>query len=151
DDLKKMIDQQVDEMRKQALEQVKKEIFDWTPTDDPPATADRGLFSSLFGGASVSLKKSTQVHAIHLPLSFDLNGTLAIGDTKAGTLEDLQPALRSNLDKYLVYVDIGRGFQKIQVVAKPNISWSDKLPDGADLSDPVKSVSVEVEYPDFTT
>jgi len=55
-DFKKMIDTQIEDMRKQAFELVKKEIFDWTPTEQPPATADRGFFGSLFGGASVSVK-----------------------------------------------------------------------------------------------
>ncbi|HCI79622.1 MAG TPA: hypothetical protein DHW02_08025, partial [Ktedonobacter sp.] len=65
DDLKKMIMDQCEQMRQSVFDLVKKEIFDWTPTPDPPATTDRGFFSSLFGGASVSLKANYQRHSVN--------------------------------------------------------------------------------------
>jgi hypothetical protein len=151
DDLKKMIEQTVEDMRKQAFELVKKEIFDWTPTPEPPATTDRGFFSSLFGGASVSLKATHERRGVHMETDFTLDSTISVYDTKSGDLNDLEPAITANLDKYLAIIDIGEYFKKIQVAATNNISWSEKLSDGTDLSDPIISAQIEVAYPDYST
>jgi hypothetical protein len=150
DDLKKMIEAQCEEMRKQAFELVKKEIFDWTPTADPPATTDRGFFSSLFGGASVSLKFNYQHRGIHLSNDFTLDSTVIRPHTVSGDLNDLLPAVRADLNKYLAVVDIGEFFRKIQIAATNNINWGEKLFDGTDLADPIVSAQVEVSYPDFS-
>lgn len=150
DDLKKMIEEQVEDMRKNAFDLVKKEIFDWTPTADPPATADRGFFSSLFGGASVSLKANYQHHGVHLSTNFTLKTSIPIYDTVSGDLNDLEPAIKANLNKYLAIVDIGEFFKKIQVAATNNLNWSEKLSDGTDLADPIVSAQIEVSYPDYS-
>lgn len=63
DATKKMIDTQVDEMRKTALDLVK---HDFNPTPDTPASTSRGFFSSVFGGASVSMKANFQRRGVHL-------------------------------------------------------------------------------------
>lgn len=150
DPLKKMIDTQIEEMRKQAFDLVKKEIFDWTPTPDPPASSDRGFFSSLFGGANVSLKGKHERRGVHFENEFTMNGSVAVYDTKSGDLNDLEPAIKANLDKYLAIVDIGEYFKKVQVAAKTNVNWSEKTPSGTDLSDPIESIQVEVGYPDYS-
>jgi len=149
DDLKKMIDQQVQDMQTRAFNLVKSEIFDWQPQPDPPATTDRSFFSSIFGGASVSLKANHQKKGIHLTQDFQIDTTVSKLDTVSGDLNDLQPAIKANLDKYLAIVDIGEYFKKIQVAATNNLSWSEKLADGTDLADPIISAQVEVSYPDF--
>jgi hypothetical protein len=149
DDLKKMIDQQVQDMQTRAFNLVKSEIFDWQPTADPPATTDRGFFSSIFGGSSVSLKSNHQKKGIHLTQDFQIDTTVSKLDTVSGDLNDLMPAIKANLDKYLAIVDIGEYFKKIQVAATTNVNWSEKTPDGTELSDPIQSVQVQVSYPDF--
>ena len=149
DDLKKMIEQQVEEMQKQAFDLVKSEIFDWKPTDSGPASTDRGIFSSIFGGSSVSLKSNYQKKSIKMQNSFRIDTTIAVFDGVAGDLNDLQPAIKTNLDKYFAIVDIGEYFQKVQVAATNNINWSEKLPDGTILADPITAVQVEVGYPDI--
>lgn len=149
EDLKKMIEQRVDDMQKTALDLVKHEIFDWTPTPDAPATASRGLFSSLFGGASVSLKGNYQKHEVNLTQQFVLNTSIAVNDTVSGTLNDLEPAIKADKDKYLAIVDIGEYFKKLQVAATNNANWHEKLADGTDLADPIQSIQVEVGYLDY--
>jgi hypothetical protein len=151
DQLKKMIDTQVEEMQKRAFDLVKSEIFDWQPQPDAPATAHRGLMGGLFGGASVSMKASFQRRGVHLTQDFQIDTTTAIMDTVSGDLNDLEPAIKANLDKYFAEVDVGAFFGKLQVAATNNINWSEKLADGTDLRDPIKSVQVEVGYPDFST
>jgi len=136
-------------MQTRAFNLVKSEIFDWQPQPDPPATTDRGFFSSIFGGASVSLKANHQKRGIHLSQDFQIDTTVSKLDTVAGDLNDLEPAIRANLDKYLAIVDIGEYFKKLQVAATNNLSWSEKLTDGTDLADPIISAQVEVAYPDF--
>jgi hypothetical protein len=151
DDLtKKMIDTQVEEMRKFALDMVKHEIFDFNPTPDTPASTDRGFFSSIFGGASVSMKSNYQKKALKLTQTLEIDGTIAIYDTKSGDLNDLEPAIQANLDKYLAVVDIGDFFRKLQVAATNNVNWDEVLPDGTHLGDPIQSIQLEVGYPDFT-
>ncbi len=151
DDLKKMIEQQVEDMRKSALDLVKKEIFDWTPTPDSPATADQSFFSSLFGSAQVSMKASYQHRGVHMETDLRIDTTISVYDTVSGDLSDLEPAIKANLSKYLAIVDIGEYFKKIQVAATNNLNWSEKLSDGTDLSDPIVSAQVEVSYPDYST
>lgn len=151
DDLKKMIDQQVQDMQTQAWNLVKTEIFDWQPTDGGAATADKGIMGSIFGGTSVGLKANYQKRAVKMQNDFRIDTTVAIFDTASGTLNDLQPAIKANLDKYFSVVDIGQFFQKIQVAATNNISWSEKLSDGTDLHDPIVSAQIQVSYPDIST
>jgi hypothetical protein len=149
DDLKKMIDQQVQDMQTRAFNLVKSEIFDWQPATDPPATSDRGFFNSIFGGASASVKANHQRKGIHLQQDFTIDTAVSKLDTASGDLGDLLPAIKANLDKYLAIVDIGQYFKKIQVAATTNVNWSEKTPDGTDLSDPIQSVQVQVSYPDY--
>jgi hypothetical protein len=151
DQLKKMIDTQVEEMQKRAFDLVKSEIFDWQPQPDAPATAHRGLLGSIFGGAAVSLKANYQRRGIHLTQDFRIDTTTAIMDTVSGDLNDLEPAIKTNLDKYFAEVDIGEFFKKLQVAATNNVNWSEKLADGTVLADPITSVQVEVGYPDYNT
>jgi hypothetical protein len=150
DATKKMIETQVEEMRKFAMDMVKKEIFDFNPTPDSPASADRSLFSSIFGGSSVSMKANYQKRSVHLTQALKLNESIAILDTKSGDLNDLQPAITASLDKYLAVVDIGEFFKKLQVAATTNVNWDETLPDGTKLSDPIRSIQLEVGYPDFS-
>jgi hypothetical protein len=149
DPLKKMIDSQVEDMRKQAFDLAKHEIFDFTPTPDTPATADRGFFSSVFGGSAVSMKSNYQHRGLHVEQTLTVSGSIAVYDTKSGDLSDLEPEIRAHLDRYLAIVDIGEFFKKIQVAASANINFSEALPDGTTLRDPVKFAQVEVGYPDF--
>jgi hypothetical protein len=150
DDLKKMIDTQVQTMQTNAFNLVKSEIFDWQPQPDAPAQANKGLLGSIFGGAAVSLKANFQRRGIHLTQDFRIDTTTAIGDDVSGDLNDLEPAIKANLDKYFAVVDIGEFFKKLQVAATTNVNWSEKLSDGTDLSDPIQSVQIEVGYPDFS-
>jgi hypothetical protein len=149
DPLKKMIDAQVEDMRKQAFDLAKHEIFDFTPTADPPATADRGFFSQVFGGASVSMKANFQHRGLHFDQTFTVSGSLAAYSTISGDLSDLEPEIRAHLDKYLAIVEIDEFFKKVQVAATNNVVFSEVLADGTDLRDPIKSVQIEVGYPDF--
>jgi hypothetical protein len=149
DPLKKMIDSQVEEMRKRAFDLAKHEIFDFTPTPDTPATADRGFFSSVFGGSAVSMKSNYQHRGFHAEHVLTLSGSIAVYDTKSGDLADLEPEIRAHLDRYLGIVEPGEFWVKIQVAASANIGFSEILPDGTKLSDPVKFAQVEVGYPDF--
>jgi hypothetical protein len=152
DPLKKLIDTQVEEMKKQALDLVKSEIFDWKPTEQPAASGDKGFFSKLFGNSSVSIKSNYQRRSLQYQSTFTLNGSIAIYDTKSGDLNDLEPAITApgGLAKYFSVVDIGSIAQKLQVAAKENVNWSERLPDGTNLSDPIQSVQVEVGYPDYS-
>ena len=149
-ELKQWIEKNVDDMRKVAFDLVKHEIFDWQPTEQTPATAERGLFSSIFGGASVSLKSNHQRRAVKLRQELVLDSTIAVHNTVSGTLDDLLPAVKANLDKYLAIIDIGEFFKKLQVAATSAVNFGEKLADGTDLRDPVESVQLEVSYPDFS-
>lgn len=149
-ELQQWITKNVDDMRKTAFDTVKSEIFDWKPTEQAPATADRGLFSSIFGGASVSLKANHERHGVKLDQTLVLDSTIAVNNTVSGTLDDLMPAVKADLDKYLAIVDIGEFFKKVQVAATSAVNFGEKLPDGTDLRDPIESVQLEVSYPDFS-
>jgi hypothetical protein len=149
DQLKKMIDTQVEQMQTNAFNLVKSEIFDWQPKPDAPAEANKGILGSVFGGAGVSVKANYQKRGIHLTQDFRIDTTTAIMDTVSGDLNDLEAAIKANLDKYFAIVDIGEFFKKLQVAATTSVSWGEKLSDGTDLSDPIKSIQLEVGYPDF--
>jgi hypothetical protein len=41
-------------------------------------------------------------------------------------------------------------FDKVVITAACDIDWSGVLPDGTDLNDPLRSVQIEVGYPDFS-
>ena len=125
-----------------------------SPAPDAAASADRGFFSSIFGGSSVSIKSNYQRKSLTMTQTLTLDGTIAIFDAKSGDLNDLEPAIKANLDKYLAVIDIGQPFQKVQVAAKTNVKWEDEtLTDGVTiikLHDPISSIQLEVGYPDFT-
>ncbi|HCI79623.1 MAG TPA: hypothetical protein DHW02_08030, partial [Ktedonobacter sp.] len=78
-----------------------------------------------------------------------IDSTISVYTTVSGDLNDLEPAIKANLNKYLAIVDIGEYFKKIQVAATNNLNWSEKLSDGTDLADPIVSAQVEVAYPDY--
>jgi len=142
-DLKKMIDTQVGDMQTKAWDLVKNEIFDWQPKPDDPAKADAGPC----GGAAVALKFGYQKHGVHFTQNWTLNDTVTKLDDKSGTLNELEPAIKADLNKYLAIVDIGEFFQKLQVAATANIDFStaDKT------ADPIASASIEVSYPILDT
>ena len=137
-----------------AMNAVKDQIFDWKPTDGGPATTSGsggGLFGSLFGfGAQVSMKATYQKQSLHFTQELKLDTVVTMTDAKYGDLTDLQPALAAHPEKYLVVYDIGEYFKKIQVAATNAINWSETLPDGTKLSDPITSAMIEVSYPDYT-
>ncbi|TCO62918.1 hypothetical protein [Actinocrispum wychmicini] len=148
--LKDWVEQKVEDMRKAAMEVVKAEIFDWDPgKTDSQATADRGWWSSVFGGASVSLKADHQRRGIKYDQTIILNETISVDQAVSGDLNDLEPAVKANLGKYLAIVDIGQYFQKVQVAATCAVNFSEKLPDGTELRDPIVSVQLEAGYPDY--
>ncbi|RJK96377.1 hypothetical protein [Vallicoccus soli] len=149
-ELEAWVTQNVDEMRKTAMELVKTEIFDWQPTPDAPATADRGWFGSLFGGSAVSLKGKQARREVKLTQELKLNRTITVTHRVSGTLNDLEPAVRADLDKYLSVIDIGQWFSKLQVAGTCAVNFGEKLPDGTDLRDPIRSVQMQVSYPDYS-
>lgn len=150
-DLKKLIDKEVSDMQQRALDLVKKEIFDWQPQPDAPATAKKGVLAGIFGGAAVSMKANYQKRGLHLTQDFTIDTSVSKEDTVSGDLSDLEPAIKANVDKYLAEVDLSEGFKKIQVAATTNINWNEKLPDGTSLADPIKSAQIQVSYPDFSS
>jgi hypothetical protein len=137
-DMKKMIDTQVGDMQTKAWDLVKSEIFNWQPTPDTPATASTGPC----GGAAVTLKMNYQMHAVHFKQGWTLNDTITRLQAASGDLNELQPAVKANLNKYLAVVDIGEYFQKLQVAATANVDFS-----GTAVADPITSASIEVSYP----
>jgi hypothetical protein len=152
DATKKWVTDNVDSMKTTAMDLVKQEIFDWDPAKaDTKASASRGWFSEVFGGASVSLKSTHERQGIHFPQHLTLNETIAVSQTVSGDLNDLLPAVRANLGKYLFIVDIGEFFQKVQVAAVCKANFDEKTEDGTDLRDPIQAIQLEVGYPDFST
>ena len=150
DDQKKWIQQNVDDLQKKAWDMVKSDIFDWDPSKtDTPASADRGIVGSLFGGSSVSLKANYQRRGIHFTDTIRLTETITVVNNISGDLNDLIAAVKANLDKYLAIVDIGKWFQKVQVAAMSAVNFNETLPDGTSLRDPVVSVQLEAAYPNF--
>ncbi|WP_035804566.1 hypothetical protein [Kitasatospora mediocidica] len=148
-ELKQWIEKNVDDMRKAAFDAIKSEIFDWKPADQAPATADRSLFSSIFGGAAVTLKQNYQHRGLSFPQTLKLDTSIAVNSTVSGTLDDLLPAVKANPDRYLAIVDVGEFFKKIQVVGSSAVNFDEKLADGTALHDPIQSIQLEVSYPDF--
>ena len=148
-ELQQWIQKNVEDMRTAAFNAVKSEIFDWKPTEQSPATADRGLFSSIFGGSSVSLKSNYQHHGLTFSQTLHLDSAISVNNTVSGDLNDLLPAVKANPDKYLAIVDIGKFFQKIQVAGSCAVNFGEVLPDGTLLKDPIESVQLEVAYPDY--
>jgi hypothetical protein len=147
---KKWIQSNVEEMRKRAFELVKKEIFEWDPSKgETTAKAERGLASSIFGGASVSLKANYQRRSLKFEETFKLEETIAVNNVVSGDLTELMPAVKADPEKYLAIVDIGQFFEKVQVAATCAVSFNTKLPDGTDISDPIASVQLVPSYPDF--
>jgi hypothetical protein len=148
-ELEDWIKKNVDDMKTTAFQMLKDEIFDWKPREDAPASAQRGLFSSVFGGASVELKASYQRHAVHLDQTLKLDSSIAVSNTISGDLGDLLPAVVAEPDKYISVIDIGEPFKKVQVAGASAINFAEVV-DGVDLRDPIESVSLEVSYPDYT-
>lgn len=149
----KWINDNADEMKKTAMDLVKQEIFDWDPAkaDSKATTSARSWFSELFGGAAVSLKSDHERKGVHFNQQLILDETISVEQSVAGDLNDLLPAVRADLNKYLFVIDIGEFFKKVQVVGKCLVNFGEKLPDGTDLSDPLLAVQLEVGYPDFST
>ncbi len=150
EDLRKMIEEKVEDMQVFAFDLVKKEIFDWTPTPEAPASSKRGIWGRIFGGADVSLKSNYQKKSVKLTNDFRLDSSIAVYHTVSGDLGDLEPAIQANKDKYLAIVAIDKYFKKLQIAATNNANWDEKLNDGTDLSDPVKALQIEVGYPDYS-
>jgi len=149
-DLKNIIMQQCQQMQTNAVNWVKDEIFSWNPTDGGDAQAQQSPFGSIFGGAAVSMKSDYQRRAIHVQQTLTLDTSIAMSDTKAGDLSDLEPAIKADWTKYLAIIDIGQFFQKIQVAATNAINWNETLPDGTKLSDPIMSAMISVSYPNYS-
>ena len=150
DDQKKWIQQNVDDLQKKAWDMVKSDIFDWDPSKtDTPATTDRGIISSLFGGSSVSIKANYQRRGIHFTDTIRLTETITVVNNISGDLNDLIAAVKANPDKYLAIVDIGKWFQKVQVAAMSAVNFNETLPDGTSLRDPAMSVQLEAGLPEL--
>jgi hypothetical protein len=142
-DLKKMVEQQVQDLQKFAMDAVTKDILDFDPNMSPATTNPDSL-------VGVSVKAEQDRRTDKFDLAIHLETSVMIADTASGDLSDLEPAIKANLDKYLAIVDIGQFFQKVQVAARNNVSWSEILPDGTNLSDPISSIQIEASYPDST-
>jgi hypothetical protein len=149
----KWITDNVDSMKKTAMDLVKQEIFDWDPAkgDSKATTSGRGWFSEFFGGAAVSLKSDHERKGVHFKQELILDETISVEQAVTGDLNDLLPAVRANLNKYLFVIDIGQFFKKVQVVGKCLVNFGEKLPDGTDVSDPLVAVQLEAGYPDFNS
>lgn len=148
-ELQDWIMKNVADMKTTAMNLLKTEIFDWKPREDEQASASRGLFSSIFGGASVSLKASTQIKEVEFTDTLELDTTIAIEHTIAGDLNDLEPAIKADVKKYLAIVDIGDHFKKVQVAGASMVDFANNV-GGNTKADPLMSVQLEVSYPDFT-
>jgi hypothetical protein len=149
--VKDWIDQKVDEMRKTALDLVKEEIFDWDPSkaDTQAQQTDRGWFSSVFGGSSVSLKSTYEKKGVHLDQTLVLNETITVTQAVSGDLNDLLPAVKANPEKYLAIVDINSDFQIIEVSGVSAINFGETLSDGTVIKDPIVSAQLSIGYPDL--
>lgn len=148
--VKEWIDKNVEDMRTAAMNLVKEEIFDWTPgKDDSKASTDRGWFSSIFGGSSVSVKSDYERKGVKLNQTLVFNTTTTVTQDVSGDLNDLSDALKADPKKYMAVVDVGEHFKKMSVVAKNAVNFGEKLPDGTDLRDPLSAVQIEAFYPDY--
>jgi hypothetical protein len=146
------IQQYVDNVQTQFWNAAKSEIFDWDPTKSDPtgtATASQGLFGSIFGGTSVSLKADYQRTGLSLNASLTLQGVTSVTQGVQGDFTDLMAAVKANLQAYLAVVDIGQYFEKVQVAATSAVQFSGALTDGTDIHDPLTSVQLVASYPDF--
>lgn len=151
DATKKWVTDNVDAMKKSAMDLVKTEIFDWDPSKtDSKASTSRGWWSEVFGGSSVSLKSDHQRRSVNYKQTLVLNETISVSQTVGGDLNDLVPAVRANLDKYLAVIDIGEYFKKVQVAAFCGIDFSERV-DGNLLTVPLKAVQIEVGYPEYAS
>lgn len=150
DPIKKWITDNVDSMRQMAMDVVKKEIFDWDPSQsDSKASADRGWWSSVFGGSKVSLKSTHERRGVHLDQTMILDQTISVTQTVSGNLSDLMDKLPEELGKYLAVVDVFEFFKKIQVCAQNGINFIEADADQGILPDPVMSGQIQAGYPDF--
>jgi hypothetical protein len=152
-ELKQWIETSVDDIRKKAWEMVKKDIFDWDPSQgDTPASASesRGLIGGLFGGASVALKANFQRRSIKYQETIELTDTVTIVQSVDADLNDMMASVSSDLDKYLAVIDIGEYFKKLQVAGMCAIDFDGTLSDGTALRDPIVSAQLECAYPDYT-
>ena len=150
DATKKWVTDNVDAMKKAAMDLVKTEIFDWDPSKtDSKASTSRGWWSEVFGGSSVSLKSDHQRHSVNYSQTLVLNETISVSQTVGGDLNDLVPAVRANLDKYLAVIDIGEYFKKVQVAGFCAVDFTERV-DGNILTMPLKAVQIEVGYPAFS-
>jgi len=140
-DVKKLIEKTVSDMQDKAWNLVKNDIFDWQPKPDEPAKASQGGC----GGVAVQLKANYQTREDKLQTHFEINETISKEDTVSGTLNNLEPAIKQNFDKYVSIVDIGEFFKKIQIAASPNIDFGD-----TEFSDPINEALIEVSYPDYS-
>jgi hypothetical protein len=149
----KWVSESVDVMKKTAMDLVKQEIFDWDPAkaDSKATTSGRGWFSEFFGGAAVALKSDHERKSVHVHQELILDAVVPVEQTVTGDLNDLLPAVRANLNKYLFVIDIGEFFKKVQVVGSSAINFGEKLPDGTDLRDPLVAAQLEAGYPDFSS
>jgi hypothetical protein len=151
-ELKQWIETNVDDIRKKAWEMVKNDIFDWDPskTDTPAAAGEsRGLIGGLFGGSSVALKANFQRRSVKYKEVIELNDTIAVVQNVDGDLNDMMPAVRAELDKYLAVIDIGEYFKKVQVAGMCSVDFDGALSNGTVLHDPIVSVQLEGAYPDY--
>jgi len=140
----KWVNDNVDDMKKTAMDLVKQEIFNWDPakTDSKAATSGRGWFSEFFGGSAVSLKSDHERKGVHFNQTLILDETYSVEQAVTGDLNDLLPAVRADLNKYLFVIDIGEFFKKVQVVGQSYANL-------ADPGNPLLAVQLEVGYPDF--
>lgn len=146
------IQQYVDNMQTQFWNTAKTEIFDWDPTKSDPtgtATASQGLFSSLFGGASVSLKADYQRQGLTLNTSLTMEGVITATQGVSGDFTDVMAAVKASPQSYLAVVDIGQYFEKVQVTATSAVQFNEVLSDGTNIHDPLVSVQLVASYPDF--
>jgi hypothetical protein len=148
----KWVNENVDAMKKTAMDLVKQEIFDWDPSkaDSKATTSGRGWFSEIFGGSAVSLKSDHERRGVHFHQTLILDETISAETAVSGDLNDLLPAVRANLNKYLFVIDIGEFFKKVQVAGFCAVNFGERL-DGTDLRDPLIAVQLEAGYPDFSS
>ncbi|MFH8836788.1 hypothetical protein [Streptomyces sp. NPDC017868] len=146
---KKWVMDNLDLMKKTAVDLVKQEIFDFDPSKtDTKATTERGWVSELFGGSAVSLKSTHERRSVRLNQQLVLDETVAITQNVSGDLNDLLPAVRANLNKYLFVIDIGEFFKKVQVAGFSRVIF--RKPSGNAPADPLLAVQLEAGYPDFS-
>jgi len=93
------------------------------------------------------MKKDYQHQGLHINTEFQLNTTILRADTKAGDLTDLQSVMPAQFDKYVRQVDPFEPFRLMQAIVHTNVNWNEKLPNGENLSDPIKSVTITASYP----